>query len=161
AEDCRAQRHRRYASSEPRAGDEANGLQERLIGKKLARVTLITLCPEVERRSDVSKESSLDRPAENRNAILEVSEHLRVTTDARQNATQFHHVVDRGAGKKRDVGQRCRQTSVGGGRPGALRGQEHVARRQVKVERSKRANTAWWIAADRKLIAQEVSFINR
>src|SRR5262249_30950677 len=87
-------------------------------------------------------------------------EHLRVAARRRVNTLQVNHIRSGCPGEGADGGERGRQRNYIRCSD-RVRRKDHVARGHETIERRNRANRTHVITANRKLIAQEVTFVNR
>ena len=94
------------------------------------------------------------------NAVLKIPEQLRIATQAEIVSVELRYVVSRRPREQSD--QTPTATAVPRKLPGPVDWWQHyISRSYVSVERIERANASRWIAANRKLIAEEVALVNR
>ena len=88
---------------------ELEGLQQRIntltkeINEEVTVKLLIGLRPQIERAADVRKRRQADHVADDRYAVLEVCQHLRVATDGGKRTRQLRNVRTRRARKESKV----------------------------------------------------------
>src|SRR6185503_1470248 len=120
-----------------------------------ARERLVTLASEIERRSDVRKSRDTDSVANDRNAILKVSEELRITTNRSKRTRQTRDVITAASGEHSDTRRRCRNTGNNLRCTRWIRSNNDVLRCDKCVDWRNRADRTHVVTANREFVTQE------
>src|SRR5215207_4706497 len=138
-------------------------VQERLVGQELGREGLVAARREVEGRADVG-EGRQRHGAEDRDAVLEVTQELRVAAQEAELAVDLHRVRPGGAGERANRDELLPQ------RVGERAHGDHVARRRARdrdvlrrdehVQGGDGRDGADVVAADGELVAEEEALVD-
>jgi hypothetical protein len=139
--------------SETRTDRQATNVQRKAGRQEFTRERLVVLGLEIERRADVCESRELHDVADDRDAVFEVAEYLRVATDrserARQSATLLP--LDRENSEAALTAGNLEPASA----CRSVRSDDDVLRSDERIDRRDRADRTHVVTANREFVAEE------